>query len=148
MPRSGGLTIGRFTFLIFASLRIYCCQVPRARLVFFRDDDGSCPFLDWFEELQVKAQDKCYLRLERLRELGHELRRPEADFLRDGIYEPRVSLQGVHYRILYFFHGPVAAVVSHGLVKERVVPPKEIDRAIERKNRFAAHPAKHTYEET
>jgi phage-related protein len=79
--------------------------------------------------------------------MGHELRRPEADFLRDGIYELRVSLQGVHHRILYFFHGPIAAVVSHGLVKERVVPAREIDRAVERKKRFEANPAGHTYEE-
>ena len=87
------------------------------------------------------------LRLDRLREMGHELRRPEADLLRDGIYELRVSLQGVHHRVLYFFHGTVAAVVSRGLVKERVVPPKEIDRAVERKKRFEANPQKHTYEE-
>ena len=79
--------------------------------------------------------------------MGHELRRPEADFLRDGIYELRVSLQGVHHRILYFFHGAVAAVVSHGLAKERVVPPKEIARAMERKSRFEANPRRHTYEE-
>lgn len=97
--------------------------------------------------MSVKAQDKCYLRLERLREAGHELRRPEADYLRDGIYELRVSLQGVHHRILYFFHGAVAAVVSHGAVKERAVPPKEIDRAVARKEKFAASPETHTYEE-
>jgi len=57
----------------------------------------------------------------------------------------RLRLGGVHYRILYFFHGAVAA--SHGLAKERVVPPKEIDRAVKRKKRFEANPAKHTYEE-
>jgi hypothetical protein len=79
--------------------------------------------------------------------MGHELRRPEADFLRGGIYELRVSFRGVHHRILYFFHGAIAAVVSHGLVKERAVPPKEIDRAIERKNRFMADSVGHTYEE-
>ena len=79
--------------------------------------------------------------------MGHELRRPEADLLRDGIYELRVSLQSVHYGILYFFHGTVAAVVSHGLIKERVVPPKEIDRAVGRKKRFEVNPRKHTYEE-
>ena len=107
----------------------------------------SCPFIEWFDKLPAKVQDKCYLRLERLREMGHELRRPEANFLRDGIYELRASLGGVHHRILYFFHGAVAAVVSHGLAKERVVPPKEIDRAVERKKRFEANPAKHTYEE-
>jgi phage-related protein len=92
-------------------------------------------------------QDKCYLRLERLGEMGHELRRPEADFLRDGIYELRVSFRGVHHRILYFFHGAVAAVVSHGFVKERAVPPKEIDRAMGRKKRFESDPFRHTYEE-
>ena len=79
--------------------------------------------------------------------MGYELRRPEADLLRDGVYELRVSLQGLQYRILYFFHGTIAAVVSHGLVKERVVPSKEIDRAIERRKRFIANPAKHTHEE-
>jgi phage-related protein len=79
--------------------------------------------------------------------MGHELRRPEADVLRDGIYELRASLRGKHHRILYFFHGTVAAVVSHGIVKEREVPPKEIDRAIQRKSRFEVNPRRHTYEE-
>jgi hypothetical protein len=31
-----------------------------------------------------KAQQKCLARLKRLEDLGHELRRPEADYLRDG----------------------------------------------------------------
>jgi hypothetical protein len=57
------------------------------------------------------------------------------------------AFKGVQYRILYFFHGATAAVVSHGLIKERVVPPKEIDRAITRKRRFTANPERHTYEE-
>ena len=121
--------------------------MPKTKVVLYREADGSCPFVEWFDELPVKVQDKCYPRLEGLREMGHGLRRPEADFLRDGIYELRVSLGGVHHRMLYFFHGATAAVVSHGLVKERVVPPKEIDRAVERKKRFEANPAKHTYEE-
>jgi hypothetical protein len=28
-----------------------------------------------------------------------------ADYLRDGIYELRPTFGGIHYRILYFFHG-------------------------------------------
>jgi phage-related protein len=122
--------------------------VPRTKVVLYREEDESCPFLDWFGKLSSKAQDKCYLRLERLREMGHELRRPEADYLHDGIYELRASFQGVHHRILYFFHGDIAAVVSHGLVKERIVPQKEIDRAVQRKKRFEADPKQHTYEES
>jgi len=116
-------------------------------VVLYQEEDGSCPFLTWFGGLPSKVQNKCFLRLERLREMGHELRRPEADLLRDGIYELRVSLQGVHYRILYFFHGKMAVVVSHGLIKERTVPPKEIDCAVERKQQFEVNSRKHTYEE-
>jgi hypothetical protein len=73
--------------------------------------------------LQAKALEKCLARLLRLEELGHELRRPEGDYLRDDIYELRASLHGVHYRMLYFFHGTTAAIVSHGLIKERA--PRE-----------------------
>lgn len=47
--------------------------------------------------------------------------------------------------MLYFFHGRTAAVVSHGLVKEREVLPQEIDKAIERKRRFEANPSAHTF---
>lgn len=59
----------------------------QCRVVLYREEDGTCPFLDWFERLPSKVQDKCYTRLERLQLLGHELRRPEADYLRDGIYD-------------------------------------------------------------
>lgn len=90
---------------------------------------------------------KCIAWLERLRSRGHELRRPDADYLRDGIYELRVGLQGINYRILYFFHGREAVVVSHGLKKERVVPPKEIDRAVEHMNQFLSDPGFHSFED-
>ena len=100
--------------------------MPRTTLVFFKETSGAVPFLEWFDGLQAKAQDKCRVRLERLAELGHELRRPEADFLRDGIYELRFGFQGINYRMLYFFHGRDLVIVSHGLVKERDVPPKEM----------------------
>lgn len=93
-----------------------------------------------------KAQVKCVARLVRLEELGHELRRPEADLLRDGIYELRIGLQGLNYRILYFFHGNTAAVVSHRLTKERAVPRTEIDRAVERKAKFLKEPKRYTFE--
>ena len=32
----------------------------------------------WLDGLHVKAQDKCTVRIERLAERGHEMRRPEA----------------------------------------------------------------------
>lgn len=56
-------------------------------IVLFRDEDGSAPLLDWFDHLPEKAKVQCRARLELLAEQGHELRRPAADCLRDGIYE-------------------------------------------------------------
>jgi phage-related protein len=106
--------------------------MPETRVIFFKEGDGRVPIIDWLDDLPPKAQDKCLAKLKRLEDLGHELRRPEADFLRDGISEVRVGLQGINYRMLYFFHGREVVVISHGLVKERVVPPREIAKAVER----------------
>jgi phage-related protein len=116
-----------------------------AEIIFFRDAHGRVPLLDWLDSLPDKARLKCLARLQRLEVLGHELRRPEADYLRDGIYELRASFQGVHYRMLYFFHKTRAIVVSHGLQKEREVPATEINHAIERKRQFEGAPQKHTF---
>ena len=121
--------------------------MPKSRVVIYREEDGSAPFVDWFRELPAHAKDKVLVRIERLRELGHELRRPEADFLRDGIYELRATARGVHYRVLYFFHRQIAAVVAHGVIKESTVPDRDINLAIRRKALFEADPPKHTLEE-
>lgn len=40
--------------------------------------------------------------------------------------------------MLYFFAGKAVVVLSHGLTKERAVPPREIAQAIERKKRVEA----------
>jgi hypothetical protein len=118
--------------------------MPKTEVVFYVEEDGTVPIIEWLDGLTEKAQVKCLARVKRLEELGHELRRPEADFLRDGVYELRIGLQGVNYRILYFFHQQLAAVVSHGLTKEQQVPPREIDKAIERMKKFEANPKRHT----
>jgi len=113
--------------------------LAQTEVFFFREPkNDSVPLLDWLDELPVKVQAKCIERIDRLGELGHELRRPEADFLRDGIYELRASYQSVHYRMLYFFAGKAVVVVSHGLTKEREVPTRQIDLAVERKKKVAA----------
>jgi len=120
--------------------------MPVTAVVFFIDAEGVCPLLVWLDRLPTKVQDKCIVRIERLAELGHELRRPEADLLRDGIYELRTSFQSVNYRMLYFFYRQTA-VISHGLTKEKQVPDREIEVAIRHRKLFEINPTKYTYEE-
>jgi len=119
--------------------------MPEIDVVLYQENDGSVPLLDWLGKLVPKARAKCIARIIRLKQRGHELRRPEADYLRDGIYELRVGWQHVNYRILFFFSGRTAAVLSHGVIKEDRVPPREIDRALKRKALFEADPEAHTY---
>ena len=119
--------------------------MPNTKVVLYKEKDGTPPILEWLDNIPKKARLKCIKRIERLREEGHQLRRPEADLLRDKIYELRATFEGVHYRVLYFFHGNVAAVLSHGIVKEDCVPPIEIDRAIRRRKNFELDPNAHTW---
>lgn len=82
------------------------------------------------------------------RSFGHELRRPKADFLRDGVYELRAKKGRVNYRVLYFFHGRNVALLAHALTKKDVVPDADIKRAVERMKRYTHNPEKHTHEES
>jgi phage-related protein len=117
-------------------------------VVFYRAGDGSVPFLEWFERLPQRARLACIARIELLGQEGHRLRRPHADYLREGIYELRAKVLGVNYRMLYFFHGQQIVVLSHGVVKQRAtVPASEIGRALACKQAFEADATRHTHEE-
>jgi phage-related protein len=121
---------------------------PAIQVVFYQEREGDAPVVEWLRELNEthpKAYDKCRAALARLALLGHQLRRPEGDCLRDGIYELRVRSGSVNYRLLYFFHGRGVSVVAHGLTKETAVPATDINRAVARKSAFTANPIDHTF---
>jgi phage-related protein len=124
--------------------------VPRTEVVFFAEADGRAPVQEWLCELRrrdLRAHAKCEARIRRLEALGHELRRPEADFLRGGLYELRTRSGHVNYRILYFFHGRNAAVLVHALTKEGALPEADVDRARQRMLRFGTNPRQHLKED-
>lgn len=120
--------------------------MPETEVLFFAEADGSAPLLEWLDQQPARVQDKCIVRIERLAAMGHELRRPEADLLRDGIYELRLRHGHVNYRMLYFFHAG-QAVLSHGLAKEDAVPDRDIDLAARRRAAFEREPLRHVYRE-
>ena len=124
--------------------------MPKTEVIFYRDERGQAPVVEWLRELRrkdKKAYAKCNARIQVLAQLGHELRRPMADYLRDGIHELRIRHGHVNYRMLYFFHGQAVSILAHGLTKEDEVSNADIERAIERKEAFAKNPAKHSYPE-
>jgi phage-related protein len=124
--------------------------MPRADVVFYQEDEGDVPVLDWLKDLRRtdhRAYETSVACIERLAQFGHELRRPLADFLRDGVYELRFRKGRVNYRILYFFHGRNLAILGHALTKEDKVPKIDIERAIRRRKAFEADPQAHTYSE-
>ena len=91
--------------------------MPRTRVILYREADGTVPVLKWLATLPAKGKAKCQERLEALRDFGHELRRPHADYLRDGIYELRAKWGGELSNAV-LLPRKRAAVVSHGIVKQ------------------------------
>jgi hypothetical protein len=94
--------------------------VPKTHVVFYQDEDGEIPVLQWLKQLlkqDRKGYANCVARIKQLANNGYELRRPAADYLRDDIYELRAKHVRVQYRILYFFHGRNIAILAHAITK-------------------------------
>jgi len=124
--------------------------MPQTKLHYFADDSGTAPVYEWLKALGMKDRKglgNCLAKIRLLAEMGHELRRPHADFLRDGVYELRAKQGKVQYRILYFYHGQNVALLSNGFIKKgSAVPPTEIDKAIQRKKQYEQNSDKHRAE--
>ena len=121
--------------------------MPQTVIQLFQAANRSIPFQEWLEDLEhsePKACKKCLALLLRLESLGHELRRPAADFLRDGIYELRFRIVKVQYRVLYFFYGQNVVVLSEGISgKKDKVSDVAINRAVSRKKLVEGDPDGH-----
>lgn len=112
---------------------------------FFCDGKGKASVIETLEGLPLQAKAKAFVRIKRLAELGNHLKRPESDYLRDGIYELRWRLGKVQYRLLYFFAGKSIVVLSHIITKEKDIPSEEIEKCIVNKRLFEGNPEKYSY---
>jgi len=126
-------------------------SVPKTQVVFYQDENGTAPVLEWLKAMikkDRKGYANCVAKIRQLASTGYELRRPAADYLRNGIYELRAKHIHIQYRILYFFDGQNIAILAHAITKDTDrVPIVDIERAIERKRQFEENPNVHTYQE-
>ena len=103
---------------------------------FFKDKRGKELAQEYIDQMPEGHQGKTLKGIDLLEEMGHMLRRPWADFLRDKIYELRPSYASFEHRILYFFAGRII-VLTHGFLKKtQQTPPGEIDFAIKCRNEW------------
>lgn len=62
--------------------------MPKTSVLFYQEKQGDVPVVDWLNELKSKNKAgfaNCVGRIRQLASTGYELRRPTADYLRDGI---------------------------------------------------------------
>ncbi len=117
-------------------------------VVFYKEPQGHAPVLEWLRQLRrtnCAAYAACAAAILMLALLGHNLRRPMADLLRDGIYELRITRASVQYRIRYSFHGENLALLDHDQLEKEPPPESGLERALRRKQAFEADPEAHTY---
>lgn len=118
----------------------------KIKMLIFKDEKGKAPLVEWLKKQPAKAKDKCIAKVARLGLMGHRLRRPDCDYLTEGIYELRARDGNVNYRILYSFVGQNIALLSHGCTKEKKISKKEINNAIKNMAIFRKNPDKHSLE--
>ena len=119
--------------------------MPKTDIRIYQDADGTVPLLDWLDSLPDRAKDKCGAVISRLADFGNQLRRPDCDYVSNGIYELRARAGNVNYRVFYSFVGKQIILLSHGCTKQKKVPTKEIKRAIENLRKYKENPKTHTY---
>ena len=97
---------------------------------YFVDDRGHSPVREFIDGLPLDEQAKVFAYIDELGKQGHNLRRPLADYLKDGIYELRPKSN----RLFYFFFLKESVVFVHALKKKtKEIPEKDIALSIKRK---------------
>ena len=99
-------------------------------ICFFIDERGECPVEEFILKLSVQERAKITAYLVELKNQGHNLRRPMADYLGEGIYELRPR----DNRIFYFFFFRETAVLLHAIRKKTDrIPVGDLNLCLKRK---------------
>lgn len=111
--------------------------MPNYRIVLYPDEKGYRQAEELIKLLQPKVSAKFIKTFKLLSDEGPNLKRPHADYLKEGIRELRVKFSPNEYRALYFFTGINKIVITHIFVKKTDhIPEEEINKAIKIRSHF------------
>lgn len=97
---------------------------------YFVDERGNRPVKEFIFSLPVNERAKIWAYFTELKQQGHNLRRPMADYIGDGIYELRPK----DNRIFYFFFLKDKAVLIHAIRKKTdKIPEADLNLCLKRK---------------
>ncbi|MCL2593696.1 MAG: type II toxin-antitoxin system RelE/ParE family toxin, partial [Defluviitaleaceae bacterium] len=103
--------------------------------------DGSMPVQEFIQALQHKQQAKIAREIDLLEKFGSELHFPHVDTIKGdkykGLWELRIEFASNIFRIFFFLHKGINAVLLHGIIKKsQKTPKKELDVALERMKEY------------
>lgn len=99
-------------------------------IFYFSDERGRCPVEEFIKSLPLPERSKILAYIAELRRLGHDLRRPMADYVTQGLYVLRPKAD----RIFYFFYLKESAILVHAIRKKTdKLPERDIVLALSRK---------------
>lgn len=106
-------------------------------IVFYRDEHGVSPVLEFLRSLDADAQASIGWAMEQLRVRNVQAREPLVRHLEDKLWELRRESKTNIYRLLYFFFTGRRIVFVHGFQKKTdKTPRREIETAYARHMAF------------
>ena len=118
------------------------------KIVLYETETGRCPVNDYMNTLGEEDKEDMLQRIEELKIIGNNIRRPKGDILRDKIYELRISLRDHNIRTLFFFCYKDYIVLTNAFSKKTdKIPDNEIEKAIKYRNTFLEKYNKNNIEE-
>ena len=107
------------------------------KIKFYKTEAGKCPVNDFMKTLSTIERDKMVKRIAELKNIGYNVTRPKGAYLRDKIYELRITLANNETRTLFFFEFDDYIILTHTFNKKtQKVPNKEIEKALKYKQDF------------
>src|SRR3989338_6432014 len=128
-------------FKIYLTIQVISCILYAENemlknIYYFIDEQGHNPVKDFIDSLPVKERAKIFAYIVELKNQGHNLRRPMAGYLGNGIYELRPKSN----RIFYFFFLKDNAVLVHAAMKKtNKIPDEDLNLCAKRKTQAEAY---------